>query len=92
MRIDAIDIEEHILDKIETKTASRSRSARKSYSRATRRVRRAKRELFKVFGPTSAGRYLLVLVTSSDLSYWWVVTARDMTRSERRQYDRSIGR
>jgi hypothetical protein len=92
MRIDAIDIEEHILDKIETKHGVTFEECEEVVFSRARRVRRSKRELFKVFGPTSAGRYLLVLVASSDLSYWWVVTARDMTRSERRHYDRSIGR
>ncbi len=51
------------------------------------------RELYKVFGRTDSGRYLLViLVEGDDRDTWWVVTARDMTASERRNYDRSFRR
>ena len=53
MRIDAIDIKERILDKIETKrtgsTFEECEEVRDPPPRA--RSRRAKRESFKVFGP-----------------------------------------
>jgi hypothetical protein len=50
---------------------------------------RTTRDKFRLYGQTAAGRYLLVVVgrrrwSRSD----WLVTARDMTPTERRYYQR----
>jgi uncharacterized DUF497 family protein len=39
-----------------------------------------------LFGQSHAGRYLLVVFAASGDGRWYVVTARDMTDSERRIY------
>jgi uncharacterized protein len=39
-----------------------------------------------LFGQTNAGRYLVVVLSGSGDGRWYVVTARDMTDSERRVY------
>jgi uncharacterized protein len=41
-----------------------------------------------VYGTTSAGRYLLVVLAETGDGRWYVVTARDMTETEARTYRR----
>lgn len=43
-----------------------------------------------VLGRSDAGRYLLVVLTDSYvvLDAWYVITARDMTKTERQRYGR----
>lgn len=41
-----------------------------------------------VFGRTHAGRYLFVVLTESMDGRWYIVTARDMTHAEQREFRR----
>ena len=54
--------------------------------RASGRMRKA------VFGQTLAGRYLLVVLSMRSYDRYYVVTARDMTQTERRRYQMWKGR
>lgn len=51
-----------------------------------RRVRRTDR--YQGFGQTEAGRYLMVVIDRLQGDNFYVVTARDMTRTERRRFAR----
>jgi uncharacterized DUF497 family protein len=51
-------------------------------------VRRGREGLLKVFAQTDAGRYLLVVLAYLGHGAARIVTARDMTQSERRLYRR----
>jgi len=39
-----------------------------------------------IFGQTEAGRYLFIIIARKSSGYYQVVTARDMTTSERKRY------
>ena len=41
---------------------------------------------YLLLGPSAAGRYLAVIFESLGDGKGWVITARDMTRAERRRY------
>jgi uncharacterized DUF497 family protein len=56
-----------------------------------RHVRRGRDGLYKVFGQTQSGRYLLVVLADGGSGVCRVVTAREMTDSERRLYRRQLG-
>lgn len=43
---------------------------------------------YQVFGQTASGRYLLVILDREYDGIFYVVTARDMTRSEKQYYRR----
>ncbi len=63
-------------------------------SEATEAVRnapfltRARDETYRVIGQTDAGRYLFIIVVPQILEAYYVVTARDATRNERRDMRR----
>jgi len=63
-------------------------------SEATEAVRsapsltRARDGTYRVIGQTNAGRYLFVIVVPQPLEAYYVVTARDATRNERRNIRR----
>jgi uncharacterized DUF497 family protein len=84
-RIDAIDIDPHILEKIESKHgASWEEVEQVCYAR--RHVQRqGRKEILQIFGQTYAGRYLVVFL-AEHAHIWKVVTARDMEDEERRWY------
>ena len=56
-----------------------------------RHVRRSREGLYKLFARTAAGRYLLVVLVNLGRGFWKVVTAREMTASERHLYSKAIG-
>jgi uncharacterized DUF497 family protein len=91
MRIDAIDIEEHILDKIETKHAVTFEECEEVCRSPRPHIRRVRDRILQVFRRTDAGRYLIVLVAQR-FAVCWVISARDMNASERRLYERQTGR
>ncbi|GAH52886.1 unnamed protein product, partial [marine sediment metagenome] len=55
-------------------------------------VRRAKQGYFRLIGQTAAGRYLTVFVASRGRGVYGLVTARNATATERRQYQAQRGR
>ena len=86
VRIDALVIDDHILEKIETKhNVDFNELEEVCYSDA-KHVRKTKEGLYKIFGQTLSGRYLLVVLINLGNCIWKVVTARDLTDGERRLY------
>ncbi len=88
MDIDELQIADHILDKIETKHGVLFEEVWEICLSSMLSVRRGRDGRFVLFGQTEAGRYLMVVLVGGDQNRWRVVTARDMTQSERREYNR----
>jgi hypothetical protein len=65
-------------------------------------MRRGREGTYYVYGQTAAGRYLwacmaislgvYIVASRSEPNAWSLVAARDMTESERRQYQEWIGK
>ncbi len=91
MRIESIDIDDVILDKIESKHGIRGFEVEEACLSAGRHVRRGKEGLYIVFSRTSAGRYILVALADRAGGLFEVATAREMTLAERRLYKRATG-
>ena len=88
LRIEALEIDEHILDKIESKHGVSFQEAEEACLSEVRHVRKSRDELYKVFSQTNSGRYILVVLVNLGEGIWKIVTARDMTDSERQLYNR----
>ena len=91
LRIDAIHIDDHILDKIETKHGVTYEEAEEACSAGRRHVRRDRDGLYQFFSQTDAGRYLLVVLADHGEGLWKIVTARSMTDQERCRYQAHRG-
>lgn len=89
MRIEVVFIDEHILDKIESKHRVTFDEAEDVVlSRASHLVR-GRGSFVNAYGPTVDGRYLLVIIRRlDDARHAKIVTAREMTLSERRRFGR----
>jgi uncharacterized protein len=85
-RVEALEIEDHILDKIERRHGVGIDEVEEICTSSTVHVRRGREGLFKFFGQTEGGRYLLVVLAELGSGVWKVVTAREMTANERRLY------
>ena len=88
---DSLEIDDHILDKIESKHGVTLHDIEDACLSEKRHVRKSKEGLYKVFSQTGAGRYLLVVMVNLSSGIWKVVTAREMGDSERQLYRKSIG-
>ena len=53
--------------------------------------RKGKEGLYKLFSQTIAGRYILVVQVNLGSGFWKIASARDMTDSERRLYNKVTG-
>jgi uncharacterized protein len=85
--VEGLEIDDHVLDKLESKHGVSFREVEEvCYS--PHRTRRGREGLYRVFGQTEAGRYLLVVLARHGGGIWKVVTARAMTNDERRLYRR----
>jgi len=84
--IESLEIDDHILDKIESKHNIRFSEAEEACLSDKKHVRKGREELYKVFSRTLAGRYFLVVITDQGGGTWKIVTAREMTDSERQLY------
>ncbi len=89
--IEALENHEHIVDKIATRHGVAFHEAEQACYSEERHVRRGREGLYKVFGPSEEGRYLLVVLADQGSGVWRIVTARDMTGQERRLYRRARG-
>jgi uncharacterized DUF497 family protein len=89
--IEALEIEDHILDKIEAKHSVSLEEVEEACLSDEAHVRRGREGLYKVFSRSTAGRYLLVVLADHGGGVWRVVTAREMTRTERTLYQRQRG-
>jgi uncharacterized DUF497 family protein len=91
LRIEALDIDDHILDKIESQHGVPFHEVEEACYSRHRHVRRGRQGLYKVFSQTEAGRHLLVVLADLGGGVWKVVTSREMTDQERRLYRREGG-
>lgn len=91
LRIEALEIDDHILDKIESKHGVSLEEVEEACLSEARHVRRSREGLYKLFGQTTAGRYILMVLVNLERGLWKVVTAREMTDSEKRLYSRAMG-
>jgi len=89
--IESLEVDDHILDKIESKHSITLNEVEETCLSDKRHVRKGKEGLYKLFSQTDAGRYILVVLLNLGDSNWKVVTAREMTDSERQLYKKSIG-
>jgi uncharacterized DUF497 family protein len=91
LRIEALEIDDHILDKLESKHGVSSEEVEEACLSEEHHVRHSKEGLYKLFGQTAAGRYILAVLVNLGRGVWKIVTAREMTDSERRLYRKSLG-
>ena len=90
-RIEDVTIDDHILDKIESKHGISYDEAKEACFSETCQFRCSHGGLYKLFGQTAAGRYTLVVLVSRGAGWWKIVTAREMTEMERRPYVKTKG-
>jgi uncharacterized DUF497 family protein len=91
LRIESLEIDDHILEKIEAKHGVSFEEVEEACLLEKRHVRRSREGLYKLFGRTTAGRYVLVVLANLGKGSWKIVTARQMTDNERRLYNKAIG-
>ena len=91
LRIESLEIDDHILDKIESKHDISFAEVEEVCLSEKRHVRRSREGLYKLFSQTVAGRYILVVLVNLGRGCWKIVTAREMTDSERRLYSKATG-
>jgi len=91
LRIESLEIDDHILDKIESKHGITFQEVEEACTSEKRHVRRSREGLYKIFSQTAAGRYILVVLVNLGRGCWKIVTAREMTDSERRLYSKTTG-
>lgn len=89
--IESLEIDDHILDKIESKHNVSLNEVEEVCLSDRRHVRKGGEGLYKVFSQTAAGRYILVVLINLGGDAWKVATAREMTDSERQLYKKSTG-
>ncbi|MBM3142126.1 MAG: hypothetical protein FJ005_03615 [Chloroflexi bacterium] len=89
--IESLEIDDHILDKIESKHSIIFSKVEEACLSDKRHVRKSKEGLYKLFSQTDAGRYILVVLIKLGNGSWKVVTAREMTDSERQLYRKTTG-
>ncbi|MGE0540084.1 MAG: BrnT family toxin [Dehalococcoidia bacterium] len=85
-RIEALEIDDHILDKIESKHGVEFFEVEEACYSDERHIRRGREGLYQLFGQTDDGRYLFVVLADRGSGVWKVATARAMTERERRLY------
>lgn len=91
LRIESLEIDDHILDKVEAKHGITLGEVEEACLSEKRHVRRSREGLYKLFSQTMAGRYILVVLVNLGRGSWKIVTAREMTSNERQLYSRATG-
>jgi hypothetical protein len=91
LRIESLEIDDQILDKIEAKHGITFNEVEEACLSEKRHVRRSREGLYKLFGQTATGRYILVVLVNLGKGSWKLATAREMTDSERRLYTKVTG-
>ena len=91
LRIESLEIDDHILEKIGSNHSVRFEEVEGVCLSERRHVRRGREGLYKVFGQTNAGRYVLVILVYKGGGDWKVATARPMTDTEKRLYKKVTG-
>jgi uncharacterized DUF497 family protein len=90
--IESLEIDDHILDKIETNYRVTFEEVEEACLSEGRHVRRNREGLYKLFSQTASGRYLLVILVNLEGGRWKIVTVREMTNKERKLYNQVSGR
>jgi len=85
-RIEALEVDDQVLEKIEAKHGVSLAEVEEACLSERRHVRKSREGLYKVFSQTAAGRYILAVLVDLGGAIWKIVTAREMTESERRLY------
>lgn len=75
-RSEALDVDDHILDKIESRHGVTFEEAEEACYSDERHVRRGRDGLYTVFSQTDAGRYLLVVLADQGGGVWQVVSTK----------------
>ena len=91
LRIEALKIDDHILEKLEAKHGVSFAEVEEACLSEKRHIRRGREGLYKVFSQTASGRHILVVLVNLGGGKWRIVTARQMTDGERRLYIRAGG-
>ena len=91
LRIESLEVDDHILDKIEANHGITFNEVEEACLSDKRHIRRSKEGLYKLFSQTAAGRYILVVLVNLGRGNWKIITAREMTGSERQLYSRATG-
>ena len=91
LRIDSLEIDDHILEKIESRHGVTFGEVEEACLSERRHARRGKEGLYKLFSQTAAGRYILVVLVNLGRGCWKIATAREMTDTERRLYNKVMG-
>jgi len=89
--IESINIDDHILEKIESKHKILFADIEEVCYSENYHVRKGRDGLYKVFGKTLAGRHLLIVLVDKHFGDWKIVTARAMTENEKRLYKKVVG-
>lgn len=88
VRIESLEIEDHILDKIKSKHRVSFAEVEEACFSEKRHIRKGKEGLYKLFSQTIAGRYILVVLVNLGRGNWKVITAREMTNNEKQLYSK----
>ena len=92
LRIESLEIDDHILEKIEGIHEVRFEEVEDVCLSEQRHIRKSREGLYKVFGQTTdAGRYILVVLAHKGGGDWKVVTSRPMSDTEKRLYRKVTG-
>ena len=91
LRSESLEIDDHILEKIERNHDVTFEEVEEVCLSEQRHVRRGREGLYKVFGQTVAGRYILAVLANKGGGDWKVATARPMTDTEKRLYKKVLG-
>lgn len=70
IRIESLEIDDHILEKIETRHGITIEEVEEACLSDKRHVRRGKEGLYKLFSQTAAGRYVLVVLVNLGRGNW----------------------
>ena len=91
LRIESLEIDDHVLDKVEAKHGITFDEVEEACLSDKRHIRRSREGLYRLFSQTAAGRYILAVLVNLGGGNWKLVTAREMTGNERRLYNRATG-
>jgi len=89
--IESLSIDDRILEKIERKHDVQYEEIEEVCTSENHHVRRGSEGLYKVFGQTQSGRYILVVLVDKGEGDWKIATARAMTENEKRHYRKATG-
>ena len=89
--IESLEIDDPILDKIESKHRVTFNEVEEACLSDKRHVRKGREGLYKVFSQAAAGRFILVVLVNMGGGNCKVATSREITDSEKQLYKKLIG-